>query len=100
MIATLAILAMGAFVFLDPLMAILSGGRGGGGPRNDAVISWDDGELREAELFRMVQMRGIVNHFIQVAVQLGAIASGLERAPQVSFGPATEREVVRTMIGS
>ena len=38
MIATLAILAMGAFVFLDPLMGLIGGGGPRGGVANPLVI--------------------------------------------------------------
>ena len=41
LIATLGILAMVAFVFLVPLMSLLGGGRGSGGPVNPVIISWD-----------------------------------------------------------
>ncbi len=99
MIATLAILAMGAFVFLDPLMQLFGGG-GGRRPEasNDVVIRWDDGEIRQWDLERMVQMRNIVNYFVSAASQLGSMASGAELPSFQGFGPATEQHVVRTML--
>ncbi|MFV2066818.1 MAG: SurA N-terminal domain-containing protein, partial [Pirellulales bacterium] len=98
MIATLAILAMGAFVFLDPLMGILGGG-GGGGPAVDAVlVRWDHGKLRKSDLDRMVLTRRILNRFVQIAAQMGAEASGTTPQPHPGLGPETERDVVRTML--
>jgi len=99
MIATLTLLAMGAFVFLPPLMRIL-GGRGGrsGQPSNPVVIRWDYGKLRDSDLDRMVLTRRVLNRFVQVAAQLGAQASGTTPQPHPGFGPATQRDVVRTMV--
>jgi hypothetical protein len=99
LIATLGLLAMVAFVFLDPLMSLLGGGRGsGGGTTNDVVIEWDDGEIREFDLDRMLRMRAVLNHFVQTAWQLGAMASGSEGGTPPDFGPVSERSVVQTAI--
>jgi hypothetical protein len=96
MIATLGILAMIAFVFLDPLMSLVGGRGGGGGRTNDVVVSWDDGELRESDMQRLLRMRAILNHFVQTAWQLGALASGLEGGAPPDLGPVTERAVFQT----
>ncbi len=99
MIATLAILAMGAFVFLDPLTSLLRRRSGASGvPDNPVVIDWADGKVRRWDLERMLQMRNIVNYFVRRAAELGDLASGQERRSIMGFGPATEQNVVRTMV--
>ena len=99
MLAVTGILAMIAFVFLDPLMGYLGGG---GTPQNPAVVSTQYGTLREADLQRMVQMRSILNQFLMRAYELAYTAGGRPTAfplmRQDARGAVGEELVVRQML--
>jgi hypothetical protein len=79
-------------------MSLLGGPGRGGGSTNPAVIKWDDGEITEFDLERMLRMRAVLNHFVQTSWQLGAMASGSEGSTPPDFKPVSERAVVQTAL--
>ncbi len=98
MIAVLGILAMIAFVFLDPLIGALGGG--GGGPEDREVVSTSYQTLHESDLQRMLQTRRILNEFLWQAYMLGGSAGGRPTAFPLlrQNAQVTEEMVVRQML--
>ena len=91
MMAALVLMAMIAFVFMDPLFGI----RGGGSKSQDpvAVETTLYGDIRESDLQRMVAAPALANRFVQqtIASLYGFMQDGF-------FGADTERAVVDTML--
>lgn len=69
------VILMFVFVLGDSLMGLIGRTAGGGGNPSDSpravAVSWDGGELTNAELRMLVYKRMLVNHFVQQVEALG-----------------------------
>jgi hypothetical protein len=112
MMVVLCGMAMLAFVVVDPLMQYLGASGSGGGMRRDSsevVVTWNGGELTEAELAALVQRRHILRAFLERVFQEGTFAAFREGAGDlplavqplslpVELEQGVERDVVLTQI--
>jgi hypothetical protein len=61
MITVVGVMAMFAFIFLDPLFRMLGGTRG---PENPVIVRTNFGKFRAADLAMLRQQRGMVENFL------------------------------------
>lgn len=95
LIATAGLFAIFAFVFADPLTNMMQG-RAGIGPKGPAAVS-DHGSISERRLANMLQMRFILNSFLERAFRMGVEAGGrFEERP--IWRPRSEESVVTDML--
>jgi hypothetical protein len=112
MIAIAGVALMFVFVIGDPLMQYMGGsssGGGGGTLPGEVAVSWDGGDLTNAELSQLVYQRVVVNAFLRNVEYIGRSAaydSGVEPQPlrvEMIAGPerpqdGVERDVLRTHV--
>jgi SurA N-terminal domain len=91
MMAVLVLMAMIAFVFMDPIFGVRSGRT----RAQDPVVAETAlyGDIHESDMQRMLSGRALANRFVQ---QTFADLYGF--TPEAYFGPDTESGVVDTMI--
>lgn len=82
--------AMLAFTVGDPLMKLFSYARGGGSAEASLIES-SVGNLSRSEVEQLMQRRGLVNRFLELASRESGLPAN--QAPQ--FGPPTQSEVVQ-----
>lgn len=83
--------AMLAFTVGDPLMKLFSYARGGGSTGEESLIESNAGKLTRTEVEQLMQRRGLVNRFLEVAAREAGVPPN--QAPQ--FGRPTQSEVVQ-----
>ncbi len=96
MIAALTLLAMFAFVFLDPLLEHLGGG---GGVNPTVVATRAYGDLRESDVSNLVRQRQLVLSVLRQVLSSGGMHPAIiDYWVQQRFGEPTEESVVQTWL--